>query len=236
MLALPTRGEGFILGRSMKPQANAGLFCELYWGKSLSEAWSFGPDQARVHAASDEKAPLPLYGFTLPNEPFLLAERTEQGYRVFVPPGAKVERSTRGDEFHPVPASQLKQHEGRPSVELPAGTTLRLTEGALHLMLQHSVAKERVGTFGMREFGVLAVVIALFLSAPIGFLIAGPTPERMMESNARALAAAREREEARRKALGIDTPLRPIKQTEQQEKQQSDGGTQIKLPTNLSVQ
>ncbi|HEX8706450.1 MAG TPA: hypothetical protein VF815_46880 [Myxococcaceae bacterium] len=219
----------------MKPQASAGLFCELYWGKSLSEAWSFGPDQARVHAAPDEKAPLPLYGFTLPEEPYLLAERTEQGYRIFPPPGVKVERSTRGDEYHPVPASQIKQHEGRPSVELEAGTTLRLTEGELHLMLQHSVAKDRVGTFGLREIGVLAVVIVLFLSAPIGFLIAGPTPERMKESNARALAAAREKEEARRKAMGLDTPLRPIKQTEQQQLQ-GDGGTQIKLPTNLSVQ
>ena len=234
-LALPTRGEGFIVRRSMKSKANAGLFCELYWGKSLSEAWSFGPDQARVHAAPDEKAPLPLYGFTLPEEPFLLAERIANGYRIFVPPGAKVERSTRGDEYHPVPASQVVQHEGRPCVELPEGTTLRLTENELHLLIQHSVAKERVGTFGLKEIGVLAVVIALFLSAPIGFLIAGPTPERMQESNARALAAAREKEEARRKAMGLDTPLRPIKPEEQQP-QQTDGGTPLRLPTNLSVQ
>jgi hypothetical protein len=217
----------------MKPQANAGLFCELYWGKSLAEAWSFGPDQARVHAAPDEKAPLPLYGFTLPEEPFLLAERTESGYRVFVPPGAKVERSMRGDEYHPVPAKQLVQHEGRASVELPEGTTLRLTEGELHLFLQHSVAKERVARFRLRDFAWLVVVAALFLSAPVGFLIAGPTPAKMMENNARALSAAREREEARRKAMGLDTPLRPITPAEQQ--QQSDGGTQIKLPTNLSV-
>jgi hypothetical protein len=219
----------------MKPQANAGLFCELYWGKSLSEAWSFGPEQPRVHAAQNQQAPLQLYGFTLPEEPFLLAERTEKGYRIFVPPGAKLERSTKGDAFHAVPATQLVQHEGRATVELPEGTTLRLTEGELHLLLQHSVAKERVARFRLRDFGLLAVAIALFLSAPVGFLIAGPTPERMMESNARALAAAREREEARRKAMGLDTPLRPIAPAEQQT-QQSDGGTQIKLPTNLSVQ
>jgi hypothetical protein len=218
----------------MKPQANAGLFCELYWGKSLSEAWSFGPEQPRVLAAQNEKAPLQLYGFTLPEEPFLLAERIEKGYRVFVPPGARLERSTRGDEFHPVSATQLVQHGGRASVELPEGTTLRLTEGELHLLLQHSVAKERVGRFRPRDFGWLVVVAALFLSAPVGFLIAGPTPERMMENNARALSAAREREEARRKAMGLNTPLRPITPSEQQ--QQSDGGTQIKLPTNLSVQ
>ncbi|MDY7225348.1 hypothetical protein [Hyalangium rubrum] len=218
----------------MKPQANAGLFCELYWGKSLSEAWSFGPDQSHVHAAADEKAPLPLYGFTLPQEPFLLAERTAAGYRVFVPPAAKLERSTRGDEFHPVPDSQLVQHEGRASVELPEGTTLRLTQGELHLFLQHSVAKDRVARFRLRDFGWLLMVIVLFLSAPVGFLIAGPSPERMQESNARALAAAREKEAARRKALGIDTPLRPLTP---QEQQQSDGGTPLKkMPGSLSVQ
>jgi hypothetical protein len=64
--ALRTRVEASILGRFMNRQASAGLFCELYWGTSLAEAWSFGPEQPRVLAAPDEKAPLPLYGFTLP--------------------------------------------------------------------------------------------------------------------------------------------------------------------------
>lgn len=218
----------------MKRQANAGLFCELYWGQSLSEAWSFDPAQAHVHAAPDEKAALPLYGFTLPEEPFLLAERTEKGYRVFVPPEARPELRTPGQEFLPVPAEQLVQHAGRTSVELPEGTTLRLSQGELHLHLQHSVARERVARFRLQDFGLLLMIIALFLSAPVGFLIAGPTPERMKESNARALAAAREKEEARRKALGLDTPLRPMSPQEQQ--QQSDGGTQVKLPASFSVQ
>jgi hypothetical protein len=232
--ALPTQVEGFILGRFMNRQASAGLFCELYWGDSLAEAWSFGPEQPRVHAAPDEKVPLPLYGFTFPEEPFLLAERTEHGYRIFVPPGVKLERSTKGDAFREVPTSQLVQHEGRATVELPEGTTLRLTEGQLHLLVQHSVAKDRAGRFILRDFGWLAMVIVLFLSAPVGFLIAGPTPEKMMQNNARALAAAKEKELERRKALGLDTPLKPI--PEQEKKQKPDGGSQVTVPASFSVQ
>ena len=119
------QGEGSILGRSMNRQVNVGLFCELYWGTSLAEAWSFGPEQPRVLAAPDEKAPLPLYGFTLPEEPFLLAERTEHGYRIFVPPSVKLERSTKGDAFHEVPAAQLVQHGGRAWVEDASGRGAR---------------------------------------------------------------------------------------------------------------
>ncbi|MBN1205250.1 MAG: hypothetical protein JXB05_10030 [Myxococcaceae bacterium] len=219
----------------MKRQANAGLFCELYWGTSLSEAWSFGPEEPRVLAGPDEKAPLPLYGFGLPDEPVLLAERTERGYRVFIPPGVTLQRSTHRDAFHDVPESQLVQHEGRASVELPEGTTLRLTAGELHLLLQHSVAKDRVGQFRLQDLGWLAMVIALFLSAPLGFLIAGPTPQKMMESNARALQAAKEKEEARRKAMGLDTPLRPMNEDEKKQQQKTDGGTQLTVPASFSV-
>lgn len=231
--ALRMQGEGSILGRSMKRQVNAGLFCELYWGTSLAEAWSFGPEHPRVLAAPDEKAPLPLYGFTLPEEPYLLAERTEHGYRIFVPPSVKVERSTKGDAFHEVASSQFVQHQGRATVELPEGTTLRLIEGQLHLIVQHSVTKERVNQFRLRDFAGLALVIVLFLSAPVGFLIAGPDPARMAENNARALAAAKEKDVQRRKALGLDTPLRPI--SEEEKKQKPDGGTQVTVPASIGV-
>ncbi len=218
----------------MNRQANAGLFCELYWGDSLAEAWSFGPEQPQVLAAPDEKAPLPLYGFTLPEEPFLLAERTERGYRVFVPPKVKLERSTQGDAFHGVPESQLERREGRISVELPEGSTLRLTEGELHLMIQHSVAKDREKPSRLKLFARVAVGSALFLFLPLGFLLGGPDPDQMQKSNARALEAAKEKDLARRKALGVDTPLRPLPDTEK--KQKPDGGTPVPVPGGLSVQ
>ncbi|WP_224245931.1 hypothetical protein [Hyalangium gracile] len=218
----------------MNPSPNAGLFCELYWGESLAEAWSVGPEHLQVHAAPDEKALVPLYGFTLPEEPFLLAERTEHGYRVFVPPNVKLERSTKRDAFHGVPESALSRRDGRTSVELPEGTTLRLTEGQLHLLVQHSVAKDREKQSRLKMVVLVAAAIALFVSMPLAFLAGGPDPETMQQNNARALAAAREKTEARRKALGIDTPLKPISPSEQ--KPRTDGGTPLPVPSHLGVQ
>lgn len=235
MRVLATRVEGSILGRSMNRQANAGLFCELYWGDSLAEAWSIGPEHPQVLAAPDEKALLPLYGFTLPEEPFLLAERTEHGYRVFIPPSVKLECSTKGNAFHAVPESQLVQKQGKATVELPEGTTLRLTEGQLHLLVSHSVAKDREKTNRLKAFARVAAVSALFLSLPLGFLFGGPDPDQMQQSNSRALAAAKEKEAARRKALGVDTPLKPLPGAEKKP-QKSDGGTQVTVPANFSVQ
>lgn len=207
-----------------------GLFCELFWGTTRNEVWSFGPEQTRVLAAQDEKTALPLYGFTLPEEPFLLAERTEQGYRIHVPPAARVERSRRGDAFRPVPEAELQRTGERTWVELAQGDLLRLREGDLSLHLTYSVAGKREAAVRLRDLGWVAMGAALFLSLPVGFLIAGPSPEKMAESNARALKAAREREQAERKRLGVDAPARPIAP----DTQQPDGGVKT-LPANLGI-
>lgn len=221
-----------MLARDMGAKAkNDGLFCELYWGTTLNEARGFGPEQERVLAAPDETVPLPLYGFTLPEEPFLLAERTEGGYRVYVPPAARVERSRHGDAFRPVPAEELRRTGERAWVELAPDDKLRLLEKELSLVLTHSVAGKRAASLGLKDLGWLAVVSTLFLSLPVGFLIAGPTPERMAESNARAIAGAREREQAERKRLGVDQPAHPIAP---KDTQAPDAGTKV-VPANLGV-
>jgi len=216
----------------MGTEANDGLFCELYWGTTLNEARSFGREQPRVLAAPDETVPLPLYGFTLPEEPFLLAERTERGYRVFVPPTTRLERSRRGDAFRPVPDAELQRTEGRAWVELTQEDRLRLSQGELSLLLAPSVAGKRPAALGLKDLGWLAMVSVLFLSLPVGFLLAGPTPERMAASNARAITQAREREQAERKRLGVDTPARPISPDTAA---RPDAGVKT-LPANLGVQ
>ena len=186
----------------MKTKASHdGLFCELYWGTTRNEAWNFGPERAQVHAAPDETVALPLYGFTLPEEPFLLAERTATGYRVFLPPAARVERSQRGDAFQPVSDAKF--------VDLTPEDRLRLSQGDLSLLLTASVAGKRAGGLGARDLGLLAMLLALLSSIPVGLIFAGHSPERMAEANARALAAAREKELAERKRLGVDTPPHP---------------------------
>jgi hypothetical protein len=217
-------------GMSTKAK-NDGLFCELYWGTTRNEAWSFDSEQPRVLAAQDETAPLPLYGFTLPEEPYLLAERTEHGYRVFVPPAARLERSRRGEAFRAVPEAELQRTGDRAWVELTQDDRLRLSEGELSLHLAPSVTGKRTSGLGLKDFGWLAMVSLLFLSMPVGFLLAGPSPERMAESNARALTQAREREQAERKRLGVDTPARPISP----EAARPDAGMKT-LPANLGIQ
>ena len=47
------------------------------------------------------------------------------------------------------------------------------------------------------------------------------------------LAAAKEKDLERRKALGLDTPLRPIPEAEK--KQKPDAGTPVTVPASLSV-
>ncbi|MCP3163739.1 hypothetical protein [Myxococcus qinghaiensis] len=216
----------------MSTKADGGLYFELYWGENLAEAWSYGPEQAKVLAAPDEKAPLPLYGFTLPEEPFLMAERTARGWRIHLPPNVHVEHKARGDAFTSLPDNQRVQDQGRTSVALADGMTLRLTEGHLSLIVQSSVVKERVGPLQWKDMGWLVIVALLFLSLPVGFLLAGPTPERAAESNARALQQAADKEAARRKAMGLDTPMRPITDTERSQ-QQTDAGPEVHIPATF---
>lgn len=220
---------------STKAKADGGLFCELYWGTNLAEAWSYGPEQTRVHAAPDEKAPLPLYGFTLPEEPFLLAERTSAGWRIHLPPAVRVERRMKGDGYGSVPETDLRQQDGRRSVDLDDGMTLRLSEGQLALLVQASVVKERVGRLQWKDMGWLAIVSVLFLSLPVGFLVAGPDPQRAAETNARVLKEAADKEAARRKAMGLGNPLRPLTESERAQQAKSDGGTEITVPASLRV-
>ncbi|NVJ27133.1 hypothetical protein [Myxococcus eversor] len=221
-----------MLAGEMSTKADGGLYFELYWGENLAEAWSYGPEQAKVLAAPDEKAPLPLYGFTLPEEPFLMAERTGRGWRIHLPPNVHVDHKARGDAFTSLPDNQRVQDQGRTSVALADGMTLRLTEGHLSLLVQSSVVKERVGPLQWKDMGWLVIVALLFLSLPVGFLLAGPTPERAAESNARALQLAADKEAARRKAMGLDKPMRPITDAERAQ-QQPDAGPEVHIPATF---
>ncbi len=225
--------QGPMLPAAMNTKAGRGLFCELYWGDNLSEAWTYGPERSNVHAAPDETAPLPLYGFTLPEEPFLLAERTPRGWRIHVPPAARAERSLRGGRYAELSPDELHRHDGRSSVELSEDMALRLSEGQLSLRIQGSFVREQVNRLQWKDFGWLAIVSMLFLSLPVGFLIAGPTPQRMEESKVRAMKMATDKEAERRKALGLDTPMRPL--TEAELNAQPDGGAEVTVPAFLRV-
>ena len=220
-----------LMSTAPRPAAT-GLYCELYWGENLSEAWSFGPELPRVLAAPDESAPLPLYGFRLPEEPFLLAEHVEGQYRVYPAPGMRVERRRKGAPFTAAEPTQAP----RPYVILGEGEVLRLSEGELSLHVHPSVVRERVRGMRVRDGVMLALGLALFVSLPLGFLAFGPDPARQMELAQRMLALQREKEEAKREALGVTSPARELTDAEREALQQPDGGSTVVLPMRLRVE
>ncbi|MBS1153038.1 MAG: hypothetical protein H6Q89_4736 [Myxococcaceae bacterium] len=86
------------------------LFFELYWGELRQHARSFAeiPLKKPVIGGFDDKAPMPLWGFRLPQSQMVLADKRGGGYRVFVPPGAAVERRGEDGNFYPLTADQLE--------------------------------------------------------------------------------------------------------------------------------
>lgn len=218
---------------SSAPRPSAtGLYCELYWGENLSEAWSFGPEKPRVLAAPDEAAPLPLYGFRLPEEPFLLAEHVEGSYRIYPTPGMRVERRGKGQPFAHAEPTQAP----RPYVVLGEGEVLRLSEGELSLHVHPSVVRERVRGMRASDAVMLALGLLLFVSLPLGFLAFGPDPARQLELAQRMLALQREKEDAKREELGVTSPARELTAAELEALQQPDGGTTVVLPMRLRVE
>ncbi|MBF5044966.1 hypothetical protein FGE12_21370 [Aggregicoccus sp. 17bor-14] len=216
------------------PRATAtGLYCELYWGENLSETWSFGPAQPRVLAAPDEAAPLPLYGFALPEEPYLLAEFSpaDGAYRVYPAPGMRVER--RAGAKQPFTPAQTLPGE-RPSVLLGAGEVLRLSAGELSLHVHPSVVSKRVQGLRAKDAVMVAAGILAFIGLPVAFLAYGPDPARQVEMTERALAAKREKDAAKREALGVATPAREM--TQEELEAEEDGGTTVLLPNRITVE
>lgn len=208
-----------------------GLFCQLFWGREPAEARSFGPEVESVQAAPDERAPLPLYGFTLDAEPFLLARRTASGYRVFVPPQAQVARGERGALPHPVAREQLPREDGRPYVDLEAGGALDLTEGRLRLRVQPSVPAGARERRGLRAAVVVVAAAVGTLTLPIGFLFSRATQEDADRLSERAFQKRSEHEERVRRELEARYPT-----SIQTDAGVPDGRERVKLPTHLSVE
>lgn len=211
-------------------QGLPGLYCEIHWGSELTEARTFTSEVEEIVAAASEDAPMPLYGFTLAGERHLLARRTARGYRIYPPPGARLEKQARGDAA--VTISELAREGGLAYFDLEdRGTTVTLIEGDLRLVIRPSVAVKKLTKMATKDLVTVAAVAFVFLAAPIAFLVMGSSsPERAAEFNARALEQARQETQARKAELERLYPSLPSGSV--------DAGDDVKrraVPASVSV-
>lgn len=107
------------------------LFVELYWGDTRRVARSYEvlDKKKQLIARQDDLAPLPLWGFSL-SEDFVFAEQKGDLFRVYVPPGAAVERRAKDGNFYPVTVDSLEVGDGqRRCVTMGNGHAMRLSSG-----------------------------------------------------------------------------------------------------------
>lgn len=146
------------------------LFVELYWGDTRRYSNSYRTISAKkkLIAAEDDLAPLPLYGFPLEGAPFVFAEQKADLYRVFVPPGAAVERRAQDGQFYPVQVETLEQSpDSRRCLTLSSGHAVRFSAGRdVRLMAYVQPAIPRPFVNPLKGLPWLALaVLALFMSA-----------------------------------------------------------------------
>lgn len=156
------------------PAANEGkgrprLFVELYWGDTRRYAKAFKriDPKKNLVAREDDAAPLPLYGFPLDGKDFTFAEQNKDLFRVFVPPGATVERRAQDGKFYPVQLDTLEQSpDARRCVTLGSGHAVRFASGDVLLMAYVQPAIPRPFVNPLRGLPWLQIVFfALFFSA-----------------------------------------------------------------------
>jgi len=145
------------------------LFVELYWGdtRKYSNAYKTIDPKKKLIAREDDRAPLPLYGFTLEGD-FVFAEQKADLYRVFVPPNAAVERRAQDGKFYPVQLETLEQSpDSRRCITLGTGHAVRFSSGRdvmLMAYVQPAIPKPFVNPLKGLPWLALAV-LSLFMTA-----------------------------------------------------------------------
>jgi hypothetical protein len=164
------------------------LYFELWWGDARQNARSFKPDPKHpVIAEADELADLPLYGFPIPEDGFLLAEARPAGFRVFVPPGAQVE-TKKGESFFPTNHKDLESHGAQRYLSLNNGDAVRFSAGEMSLVAYVAPPPERVFVSPLFGLNWLAMITLLMCLGAFGtFLYYAPRPQEMADFTARNL-------------------------------------------------
>lgn len=151
------------------------------WGTMRTEARSYSRKDGTVVAGVDEQATYPLFGFQLENgaESYPIAEWRGNAVRFFPPPGATLQRPRAGakGQFEPLPEGTVLSEGGRRYVDLPSGSSLRVTEGDSLLDVTVDVLKERAGWDIKKALFYMVFLVAAALGPPIAFFFIGPDPE-----------------------------------------------------------
>ncbi|WP_370639938.1 AgmX/PglI C-terminal domain-containing protein [Corallococcus coralloides] len=167
----------------------AQLYLELYWGAVRRDARRFTPDAKKpVKAAVDELAPMPLWGFSLPEgDDFTLAESVNGNYRLFVPPGTDVEKANGDGRFAPVTTAALESDGSRRFVTLRDGAAARLTQGKMSLVAYAAPAPERIFVNPLKGLPWLTLFFLAIFGGGLGWFIAtrpqGPATADFTQKN-----------------------------------------------------
>jgi outer membrane biosynthesis protein TonB len=202
----------------------AQLYLELYWGGIRRDARRYAGGKEPLKAATDELAPMPLWGFALPEEGFTLAEPLNGAYRFYVPPGSAVEKANAGGKYQPVQITALEVDGTRRFITLRDGTAARVSQGQMSLVAYAAPKPEKVWVNPLAGLPWLALFCFFLFGGGFGaFVVMRPqSPESpdFMQKNLPPVALRllapepKKKEEAKKKLAEIKEKAKPEKKPE----------------------
>lgn len=162
------------------------LYFELCWGNARQEVRSFAWDQKHPILEGTAAKAMPLWGFSLPAEPFVVAKSVGRGYRVFLPPHAKLERWKSDGKFYPPGPKDVESDGLHSSVHLSEGNAVRLSQGRMSVIAYVAPAPAHPWTNPLKSMPWLLLSLLFLLgSGLLYFLIYGPKPPEVADFTAR---------------------------------------------------
>jgi outer membrane biosynthesis protein TonB len=163
------------------------LYLELYWGAVRRDARSFARDKKPILAGERDAAQFPLWGFSVGEGDFILAESEPNGFRLYAPSSAAVEKK-KGEHFHPVNAREMDRDGGRAYLPLTKGSAVRLTRGEMTLVAYVATKPKRIFVNPFRGAPWLLLFFLSSFGSALGyFLVFGPKPPETADFTGRNL-------------------------------------------------
>ncbi|WP_224370243.1 AgmX/PglI C-terminal domain-containing protein [Hyalangium versicolor] len=149
----------------------AQLYLELYWGGIRRDARRYSGGKEPFKASTDEKTGMPLWGFSVPEEGFTLAESLNGAYRLYVPPGSTVEKANSGARYQAVQANALEADGTRRFITLRDGTAARVSQGHMSLVAYAAPKPDKVWVNPLSGLPWLALVCLFLFGGAFGAFV-----------------------------------------------------------------